>query len=496
MIAYIWNITCVLVDCLIDVDIGHPSSYLYHLQPFLQPLRLITMTTPEPLLSSAQVAALVRTIDPILQEAACAGMLPLTTYQHRKDLVSAPRVLTGRRGTEFHQKAIVQHPEAEMLRLTIPAYLWGFTTQYQDLRKAGKLSREFYRDENTRLQYFHRELALGGSPASALAPSHSHPPQSPQQEMDLSAGMRHMSISPEDCAAGGSQQHPGRRKDDSCGTGAPPLPAQPSADANTQGEQHIRGFNEINEERNDVDMEAGRPDGPAKRKCCNDNDTEWEEPHDASTPTKEVKRCGAPSGPPCGNSCLPRRGTGKQGGSGGPPRAVVCATDTRNDPPCGHCIERHLLCVEQVLIPKDTCVDPAQGVTIIYDIACQYMVHLRDQLGDKLLAGLQIDSAIGLFHVHAHKDECLFRYATLFIPGAGVTAGKILESLWSGLNGISPVVCTATLAHCAEVLDDHACNSNHKKALGIARYLSRRQLQACVTSAKAGTYLADVTLAG
>lgn len=142
---------------------------------------------------------------------------------------------------------------------------------------------------------------------------------------------------------------------------------------------------------------------------------------------------------------------------------------------------------------KTTRVDAKQGVTIIYDIACQYMVHLRERIGEKLPLGLQIDSAIGLFHVHAHKDECLFRYATSFIPGAGVTAGEILESLWSGLNGISPVVRTATLAHRAEVLDDHACDSNHKKGLGIARYLCRRQLQARVASAEASKYFADLT---
>lgn len=126
---------------------------------------------------------------------------------------------------------------------------------------------------------------------------------------------------------------------------------------------------------------------------------------------------------------------------------------------------------------ESTRVDDDQGLMIIYDIACQYMVHLKDRIGYKLPANLQIDSAIGLFHVHAHKDECLFRYATSFIPGAAVTAGEILESLWSALNGISPVVRTATLAHRAEVLDDHACDSNHKKALGIVRYLCRRHLQ-------------------
>ena len=46
-------------------------------------------------------------------------------------------------------------------------------------------------------------------------------------------------------------------------------------------------------------------------------------------------------------------------------------------------------------------------------------------------------------------------------------AGEILESLWSRLNLIATATRTATLAHRAEVIDDHASDSNHKKALDI-----------------------------
>lgn len=138
---------------------------------------------------------------------------------------------------------------------------------------------------------------------------------------------------------------------------------------------------------------------------------------------------------------------------------------------------------------RTTNVDPEQGVMIIYDIACQYMVHLQDRIGQHLDPNMEIDSAIGLFHVHAHKDECLFRFATSFIPGAAVTAGEILESMWSTLNSISPTVRTATLAHRAEVLDDHCCDANHKKGLGIIYYLCKRQVEAKATRLDAVEYL-------
>jgi len=127
---------------------------------------------------------------------------------------------------------------------------------------------------------------------------------------------------------------------------------------------------------------------------------------------------------------------------------------------------------------EKTGVDPDQGLMLIYDIVCQYFVHLLERIGHKLPPDLEIDCAIGLFYVHAHKAQCFFRYATSFIPGAGITVGEILESLWSGLNGISPSTRTATLAHRAEVLDDHACDSNHKKLLGITKSLCRRHKEA------------------
>lgn len=144
---------------------------------------------------------------------------------------------------------------------------------------------------------------------------------------------------------------------------------------------------------------------------------------------------------------------------------------------------------------ETTGVDPTQGLMIIYDIVCQYIVHIRERIGHKLPTGLEIDCAIGLFHVHAHREQCFFRYATSFIPGAGVTAGEILESLWSGLNGISPTTRTATLAHRAEVLDDHACDSNHKKLLGMMNWLCGRHKEASETFLHAHKYCTDLSQA-
>lgn len=118
---------------------------------------------------------------------------------------------------------------------------------------------------------------------------------------------------------------------------------------------------------------------------------------------------------------------------------------------------------------RTTNVDPDQGITFYYDVVCQYWVYLNERIGHLLPSDMEFDRAIGLFHVHAHKEDCFYRFASSFIPGAGVVAGEILESLWSRLNLIATATRTATLAHRAEVIDDYASDSNHKKALGMGK---------------------------
>ena len=119
-------------------------------------------------------------------------------------------------------------------------------------------------------------------------------------------------------------------------------------------------------------------------------------------------------------------------------------------------------------------IDPEQGLLFFYDIACQYSVHFQKRIGRELPIGLDVDFGIGQFHVHGHKEDCLFRFSSMFIPKSGVVVGEILESLWANLNAVTPAMRTATLAHRAELLDDHICDSNHKKALTIGEAATRR----------------------
>jgi hypothetical protein len=122
---------------------------------------------------------------------------------------------------------------------------------------------------------------------------------------------------------------------------------------------------------------------------------------------------------------------------------------------------------------KTTRIARMAKLMLIYDIMCQYWIRLADRIGDSpylTLPQIQLEKAIGLFHVHGHKQACLFRYATTFIPGAAMVDGEILETNWGVLNRISKSVRTATLAHRAEVLDDHMNDHNWKKMIGIGTW--------------------------
>ena len=114
-------------------------------------------------------------------------------------------------------------------------------------------------------------------------------------------------------------------------------------------------------------------------------------------------------------------------------------------------------------------VDDDQGAALLYDIVCQYFEHLKDRIGHLLPPGLVLDRGIGSFHVHGHREQCFYHFATSFIPHLGVVARE-MESQWSVLNTISPAVRTATIAHRAEVLDDHASDWNYKKMLGLGTF--------------------------
>ncbi|CAA7269356.1 unnamed protein product [Cyclocybe aegerita] len=108
---------------------------------------------------------------------------------------------------------------------------------------------------------------------------------------------------------------------------------------------------------------------------------------------------------------------------------------------------------------------------------CQYHKKLKHRVSVNQyleVPDIEIDKAIGLFHIHGHQDSCLFRYATTFIPGAAKINGEIMETLWAILNNISRASRTLMLAHCSEMYDDHMNDSNWKKQCGMVSHTTHK----------------------
>lgn len=131
---------------------------------------------------------------------------------------------------------------------------------------------------------------------------------------------------------------------------------------------------------------------------------------------------------------------------------------------------------------------PIRDVIVFYDIMCQYSKKLEARFNRNqylnLPEGIRMIPGIGLFHVHGHQPGCLVRYAPSFIKGAGQVDGEIIETLWARLNGTAQSTRTASLAHRAEVLDDHMNDSNWKKLVSIVSRVCQKYGKAVVELAK------------
>ncbi|EAU81104.2 hypothetical protein CC1G_09746 [Coprinopsis cinerea okayama7 len=127
---------------------------------------------------------------------------------------------------------------------------------------------------------------------------------------------------------------------------------------------------------------------------------------------------------------------------------------------------------------KTTHTDELSKVLLVYDINCQYSKHLFERIEEadhlSINEKLTVIFGIGLFHVHGHQDSCFARYALTFIRGAGMSAGEILEPLWSVINLAAGPTSMMTLAQRDEALDDFILDNNWKKLLGLVPSICKR----------------------
>src|SRR5882757_1912082 len=121
---------------------------------------------------------------------------------------------------------------------------------------------------------------------------------------------------------------------------------------------------------------------------------------------------------------------------------------------------------------------------IIYDVGCQWRIHFSERIancpGLSIPDQRQVTSAVGKFHLSAHKLACFARYSLNFVQGAGHVDGEILETLWAPFNKISSTTGSMSHAHCQEVLDDHMRDSNWKKIVGISKHFNHVYQKLCL----------------
>jgi hypothetical protein len=114
---------------------------------------------------------------------------------------------------------------------------------------------------------------------------------------------------------------------------------------------------------------------------------------------------------------------------------------------------------------------PEQGLLAIYDIACQWSIHLKERIRKGRFLSMpdfeEFLVGIGKFHLGGHILECFPKFSLNFILGAGQLDGEILETLWAPIDKVAPITRTMTKAHRREVLDDNMLDSNWKKWVGI-----------------------------
>ncbi|TFY79361.1 hypothetical protein EWM64_g4647 [Hericium alpestre] len=145
-----------------------------------------------------------------------------------------------------------------------------------------------------------------------------------------------------------------------------------------------------------------------------------------------------------------------------------------------------------------------EGIEIIlkyYDVICQWWKHFNERVERSPYLNLpmslkEMKKAIGLFHVHGHKDTCIPSFSPNYIIGARQFDGEVVETLWAPLNEISRSTSGMMTSHRQEVLDDHMNDSNWKKMTGMVSYLTHKYKEgkAGIAEARLGFENIDATV--
>jgi hypothetical protein len=111
-------------------------------------------------------------------------------------------------------------------------------------------------------------------------------------------------------------------------------------------------------------------------------------------------------------------------------------------------------------------------LTISYDIACQWKVHLVEhtaRLPAELrlpLDDIKLQCALPVWHAGSHNEDCRDANSLSFKPGVGKSDGEGVERTWSVLNPAAHSTKDAGHGQRADILEGKIDNHNYLKNVG------------------------------
>ncbi|KAF7294627.1 CxC2 domain-containing protein [Mycena indigotica] len=121
-------------------------------------------------------------------------------------------------------------------------------------------------------------------------------------------------------------------------------------------------------------------------------------------------------------------------------------------------------------------------ITISYDIACQWKVHLNQRMM-RLPSNMTLDPdatkvqfGLPIWHAESHTKSCRDTNKLDYKPGVAKTDGEAIERVWSVLNPAALATKEMGLGNRADTLDDRVDNHNFLKNMMLGTTLQRRLL--------------------
>jgi hypothetical protein len=110
-------------------------------------------------------------------------------------------------------------------------------------------------------------------------------------------------------------------------------------------------------------------------------------------------------------------------------------------------------------------------LTISYDIACQWKIHLKERL-EKLPSDMQlpqdikVQCALPVWHAGSHNESCQNENSLSFKPGVGKSDGEGVERTWFRLNSAAAFTKDAGNGQRADTLEGMVDDNNFLKNMG------------------------------